>query len=237
MSRMDTTPQPIPVDHVSTQLGYDRWAEIYDAEDNPLVGVEQPRVAQILGDVRGLVVADVGCGTGRHALRLTAAGAEVLAFDFSEGMLARARAKPGAERVRWQQHDLARPLPVADASLDRIVCGLVVDHIANLAALFGDFRRVLRPGGFAVVSIMHPAMMLKGVQARFTDPATGRETRPASVANQISDYVLAAVRSGLEIADMSEHAVDNDYADRSPRAAKYRGWPILLMMKLARGRA
>lgn len=234
---MDNTPQPASVDHVSTKIGYDRWAGIYDAEDNPLVGVEEPRVTALLGNVRGLRLADVGCGTGRHALRLAAAGAEVLAFDFSEGMLAKARAKPGAERVKWQQHDLADRLPLPDGSVDRVVCGLVVDHIADLKPLFSDFKRVLKPNGFAVISVMHPAMMLKGVQARFTDPATGRETRPASVANQISDYVLAAVRSGLNIAEMSEHAVDDTYADRSARAAKYRGWPILLLMKLIRDSA
>lgn len=222
-----------PVDLLTTQAGYDRWAEIYDAEDNPLVGVEQPRVAELLGDVHGLVVADVGCGTGRHSFRLAAAGAEVAAFDFSEGMLAKARCKPGAERIVWQQHDLATHLPVADGSVDRVVCGLVVDHIADLAGLFADFRRVLRPDGFAVVSVMHPAMMLKGVQARFTDPATGRETRPASVPNQISDYVMAAQHAGMRIEHISEHAVDDAYADRSPRAAKYRGWPILLLMKLS----
>jgi len=45
--------------------------------------------------------ADIGCGTGRHAIRLAAAaGAKVTALDFSEGMLERARAKPGADAVK-----------------------------------------------------------------------------------------------------------------------------------------
>jgi len=234
MCTMSHNPQPGlgPPDRIDTRSGYDRWAEIYDAEDNPLVGVEQPQVARLLGDVRGLDIADIGCGTGRHALPLAAAGARVHAFDFSEGMLARARVKPGAQGIRWQQHDLAAPLPVPAASFDRIICGLVVDHIADLTALFADFRRALKPTGFAVVSTLHPAMLLKGVQARFTDPVTGREVRPDSIAYQISDYVLAALRAGLNIDDMSEHPVDDAYADRSPRAAKYRGWPILLLMKL-----
>lgn len=62
--------------------GYDRWAEIYDDEDNPLILIEEPEVEALLGPVRGLRIADIGCGTGRHALRLAADGAIVTGVDF-----------------------------------------------------------------------------------------------------------------------------------------------------------
>ena len=55
---------------VPTQEGYDRWAEIYDDELNPLVIIEAPEVKRALGDVRGLDLLDVGCGTGRHAVEI-----------------------------------------------------------------------------------------------------------------------------------------------------------------------
>jgi len=42
-------------------------------------------------------VADIGCGTGRHAVRWAVAGARVIAVDFSAAMLERARAKLGAQ--------------------------------------------------------------------------------------------------------------------------------------------
>ena len=82
-----------------TQEGYDRWSEIYDDEDNSLVLLEEPHVDRLLNDVHGLSVLDVGCGTGRHAIRLALRGARVTAIDFSAGMLRKARQKPGAERV------------------------------------------------------------------------------------------------------------------------------------------
>jgi malonyl-CoA O-methyltransferase len=223
---------PVGADVLSTQEGYDRWAAIYDGDDNPLVHLEADQIAHLLGDIRGLHVLDVGCGTGRHALSFAAAGAKVTAVDFSEGMLEKARAKPGAANVTFVRHDLADPLPFEAERFDRVTCCLVVDHIHDLAALFREMGRVCRPGGFILISTLHPAMMLKGVQARFTDPQTGRETRPASVANQISDYVMGAVRAGLIIDHMSEHAVDAALASRSPRAQKYLGWPLLLMMRL-----
>ena len=227
----EQTPSPGNViDHLPTREGYDRWAAIYDREDNPLIALETPRVAELLGPVAGLSVLDVGCGTGRHALRLSAQGADVTALDFSDGMLDRARSKPGWERIRLLHHDLALPIPCDSASFDRVLCALVLEHIANLDLLYREFARVCRPSGRIVISAMHPAMMWRGVQARFTDPVSGRETRPQSHPNQLSDFVMAALRAGLRIDHLSEHMVDETIAAQSPRAVKYLGWPMLLMM-------
>jgi len=220
------------IEHLPTKEGYDRWADIYDAEDNPLILLEEKHLPPLLGDVRDLAVADLGCGTGRHTLRLAALGARVTALDFSDGMVARARGKSGWERVEFIAHDLTRRLPFSDRCFDRVLSCLVLDHIGDITAFFSECRRVCRRDGFVLISVFHPALMLQGIQARFIDPATGREVRPASHANQISDYVMGAVRSGLTLEHMSEHAVDAELAARSPRAAKYRGWPLLLLMKL-----
>lgn len=216
-----------------TREGYDRWAEIYDEEQNPLIALEQPEVARLLGEVRGLEVADVGCGTGRHASALARAGARVTALDFSHGMLDRARAKPGAEAIRFIEHDVSEPLPLATASFDRVLSALVGEHIARLDPFFAELRRICRPGGAIIISAMHPAMMLCGIQARFVEPASGREIRPRSFDNQISDYVMAAARARLTLLHLSEHAVTDELAASVPRAAKYLGWPMLFLMQLA----
>jgi SAM-dependent methyltransferase len=131
--------------------------------------------------------------------------------------------------VEFVQHDIASPLPFADGAFDCVVCGLVLDHVRDLRGLFLEMGRVSRR---VVVSIMHPAMMLLGVQARFTDPASGIKTYPASVANSVSDYVMGALGAGLTIESMSEHACDEALAARVARAQRYVGWPMLLMMVL-----
>ena len=217
-----------------TREGYDRWSEIYDVEQNPLISLEEPEVDRLLGDVAGLRIVDVGCGTGRHALRLAERGADVVGVDFSAGMLARAQEKEGSSHIRWVVHDVNDlPLPLQDGAFDRVLCALVVDHIRDLRTFLAELHRLCAPDGRVVVTVMHPAMMLKGTQARFVDPESGRETRPESHPNLIADYVNAAVASGLRIRQVGEHAVDEELARRVPRAQKYLGWPMLFWMELA----
>ena len=228
---MNTNTNPSTVE-TDTRAGYDQWASCYDADGNPLVALEEPHVDLLLGDVRGLSVLDVGCGTGRHAIRLAGAGAIVHALDFSDGMLHQARQKMGAAGISFRVHDLADPLPFPSGTFGRVVCGLVVDHIANLDGLFGEMLRVCQPSGCVVVSVMHPAMMLRGVQARFHDPKSGQEVRPASHAHLLSDYVLAAARAGCVLDHLSEHCVTEELAGRRERARKYLGWPMLFIMRL-----
>jgi ubiquinone/menaquinone biosynthesis C-methylase UbiE len=214
------------------QSGYDRWAEVYDHDANPLQALEGPVVRRVVGDPRGLSVLDLGCGTGRHALWLAEAGASVTAVDFSEGMLAQARNKPGAVAVRFLPHDLHQPLPFPADAFDLVVSGLVLEHLRDLDLFFVQARRVLKPGGRAVVSAMHPAMFLRGSQARFTDPASGELVQPGSIAHPIGAFVMAAVRAGFALTAIDEAAPDTEFAGRFPRAANYIGWPMLIVFSM-----
>jgi len=214
------------------RTGYDRWAAVYDRDANPLIGLEEPVVRVALGDVRGLAALDLGCGTGRHALWLAAHGAAVTAVDFSEGMLAEARRKPRAEAIRFLVHDLTTPLPLPDAAFDVVVSGLLLEHLPDLGGFFREARRVLRAGGRAVFSAMHPAMFLRGTQARFTDPESQEVIQPGSYPHQIADFVTAALGAGLRIDGLVERSADAALAARFPRAEKYVGWPMLVVLTL-----
>jgi ubiquinone/menaquinone biosynthesis C-methylase UbiE len=216
----------------SIRAGYDRWARVYDHDANPLQALEEPFVREAVGDVRGLTVLDLGCGTGRHALWLAAAGAAVTAIDFSAGMLAEARRKPEAAAVRFLTHDLHQPLPFSAGSFHLVVSGLVLEHLSDLGEFFGEAHRVLRTGGRAVVSAMHPAMFLRGSQARFTDPASGEVVQPGSHPHQMGDFVMAALRAGFRLDDVEEYAPDARFAARYPRAAKYVDWPMLVVLRM-----
>ena len=212
--------------------GYDRWARIYDHDANPLPALEDPQVREALGDVRAREVVDLGCGTGRHTEWLVAAGARVTAVDFSEAMLEQARRKVPAADVRFIVHDRHEPLPLDDASFDAVVSGLVLEHLRDLDAFFAEAHRVLRPQGRAVVSAMHPAMFLRGSRARFTDPDSGEIVAPGSLPHRLGEFVMAALNAGFALRGLDEHAPDAEFVRRYPRAERYEGWPMLVVLAM-----
>jgi ubiquinone/menaquinone biosynthesis C-methylase UbiE len=219
----------------TVRVGYDRWAKVYDHDANPLQALEEPVVWRAIGDSYGKKVLDLGCGTGRHSLRLAAAGAMVVGVDFSEGMLEEARRKPGAERIQFVRHDLHEPLPFGNGEFDLVVSGLVLEHLRELEPFFTELKRVLKTNGHAVISAMHPAMFLRGSQARFTDPSSGELVQPGSIAHSISEFVMGATRARLRITNIEEVSPCGAFAAEYPRAAKYVDWPMLAVMKLAVG--
>jgi SAM-dependent methyltransferase len=73
----------------------------------------------------------------------------VIGVDSSPGMLAVARAKvPGAEFHEADLHEL----PLADDSVDLVVCAIALSHLPEIGGPFREFARVLRSGGHLVVS-------------------------------------------------------------------------------------
>jgi malonyl-CoA O-methyltransferase len=79
---------------------------------------------------------------------------------------------------------------------------------------------------------MHPAMFLRGSQARFTDPESGEVVQPGSVPHSLGDFVMAAVEAGFSLEGVGEYVPDDAFAARCPRAAKYVGWPMLVVLRL-----
>lgn len=101
---------------------------------------------------------DVGCGTGIFALMLADRGLEVAGVDPAQASLDVARAKPGAERVRWIHGD-ATALPVLQVDLATMtgnVAQAIVDPSDWEQTLRGVFN-ALRPGGHFVFETRDPA--------------------------------------------------------------------------------
>jgi ubiquinone/menaquinone biosynthesis C-methylase UbiE len=98
----------------------------------------------------GGTVADVGCGTGTFAITLAAErpDATVVGIDGDPKALALARAKPGSQKVTWQE-GLAGELALPDAGADAVVMSLLLHHLQPNAkhVALTDARRVLRAGG------------------------------------------------------------------------------------------
>ena len=96
-------------------------------------------------------VADLGCGTGLQAADLARFVAKVIAVDNSDAMLAAARARTrDLPHVEVREGDL-EALPIEDGTCDAAVCVLVLTYLPEPAAAVREMRRVLKPGGRAVV--------------------------------------------------------------------------------------
>ena len=97
------------------------------------------------------IVADLGCGTGNAAEHLAPFVRRVIAVDQSEPMLeaARKRLAP-CDNIDFRAGDL-EALPIEDASVDAAVAVLVLHHLAEPAAALAEVRRIIKPGGVALI--------------------------------------------------------------------------------------
>ena len=85
-------------------------------------------------------------------------GAEVWACDGAESFIE--IAKNDFENIDFRVCDLTQKLPYADQSFDFVVSSLVLMDIEKIDTFFVEARRVLKPNGRLVFSIMHPSFFL-----------------------------------------------------------------------------
>jgi SAM-dependent methyltransferase len=147
----------MPEDHFG-----ERVAERYDesAADMFEPAVVDP-VVDVLADLAGHGAAlELGIGTGRIALPLAQRGVRVHGIDLSGAMVARLRAKPGAEQIGVTIGDFAATTVEGRFS----VAYLVFNTIMNLTtqdgqiACFQNVAAHLEPGGCFVIEVMVPAL-------------------------------------------------------------------------------
>lgn len=118
---------------------------------------ERPASMSLLPeDLKGKSILDAGCGPGIVAKSLLENGGVVTAIDYSDTMVELTR-KATEGKARVLAMDLNKGLETfADAEFDIIYCSLVIHYLDDLQYVFGEFARVLKPGGYLVFSTDHP---------------------------------------------------------------------------------
>ncbi len=96
--------------------------------------------------LEGKRILDVGCGVGAFARRLREFSRDVYGVDVDEE-----RVREGGARVPNLALSLGEYLPFAADTFDVVLLHEVIEHVTDDLATLEEVRRVLRPGGRAVI--------------------------------------------------------------------------------------
>ena len=183
---------------------YERWAETYPARaHNALMRAEEFAVRSLLPDLAGLTVLDLACGTGRWGLvALDLGAARVIGIDDSPAMLARCALR---ERI----HASMEAIPLRPGSVDVMVCGLAAGHLPFIHDPIRDMGKLLRPGGIAIFSDLHPYLAISGAQRTFTD-ADHKTWAVEHYVHLVSDWFRAGEAAGWRLTGLRESGLLED---------------------------
>lgn len=144
---------------MSPTARYDRVADFYVRDMGG--GIDDPATAGLLelcGEVAGLRLLDLACGQGRVTRELARRGASVTGADLSAELIALARAAENADPlgIAYLVADAGDDELFTPAAFDGVTCNYGISDIDDLDGTLRTVRRALRPGGFFVMSLLHP---------------------------------------------------------------------------------
>ena len=197
---------------------YTTWSTTYDSDRNLTRDLDQTVTETPLRDRQHDSVLEIGCGTGKNTALLARIGRQVLALDFSTGMLKRAKARVSASNVLFAAADLTERWPCKQNRFELIACNLVLEHVEDLEAVFSEASEALTKGGSFFISELHPYRQYEGKRAVFQNERETIEI-PAFV-HHLSDFTSAATRNGFSLQLMKEWWHDED-AGKPPRLVSF----------------
>jgi len=137
------------------EVRYDRIADWY--VDFTREWPSEP-IALLPDDLTDQRVLDMACGYGRAARQLAARGADVIAVDISQNLLAHGKAltTPRPVSVRYVLGDVTTTDWWDGEPFDGVVCNMALMDIDDLDRALSTTSTVLKPGGWFSASILHP---------------------------------------------------------------------------------
>lgn len=160
-----------------------------------------PALERLLAVGPGETALEIACGSGLLAERLAAAGVRVLAFDFSEAMIERARARVSGPAVEFRVVDATderQLLELGEGRFDAAVCSMALMDMADVGPLAAALPRLLAPGGRFVFSITHPCFNGPGL-LRVVKATGGDGDIVTTHAVKASEYIRPRHGQGIGI--------------------------------------
>lgn len=188
---------------MSISRAYNSWADTYDDMPNKTRDMEARVNAEFLQQKSFGNILELGCGTGKNSQNLLQKCEKLIALDFSEEMLQKAKLKISSEKAEFRQTDLNKNWPAESNWADLVSCSLVLEHIKDLDFIFSEVNRCLKEHGKFYLAELHPFKQYSGSKARFE---TGKGIQELEVfIHHLSDYTSAATGQGFKILGINEH--------------------------------
>jgi SAM-dependent methyltransferase len=167
----------------------------------------EPATERLLDLKPGETVLDVACGAGRLARRYAELGARVVACDFSERFIERARERTAdGAQIEYRVVDACdrgQLLSLGARRFDAAVATMALMDMAAVEPLFSALRELLVPGGRFVFTVCHPAFhstrAIRYMEARETD---GRYSPECGV--KVTGYLTPVAQRGEGIVGQPE---------------------------------
>ena len=160
---MDKKPSPKTLHTVAKKPKSSSWGPVADWYDQYLevtpdsyqAAVIAPNLMRVLSLSPGERILDIACGQGYFTRKFSEAGAVAMGADISKELIA--IAKKHSPKLEFAVAP-ADKLPFAeDSSFDAATVVLAIQNIENIAGVFSEARRALKPGGRLVLVMNHPA--------------------------------------------------------------------------------
>jgi malonyl-CoA O-methyltransferase len=211
--------------------GYNKWACIYDRNPNPLIAIEEGPTLELIGDVKGKRVLDIGCGTGRYCLHLAKKGAKVVGIDSSPKMLEYAQRKITPD-CQFELHlGTIEDVKFPNRYFDTVVSALTLGHIPELEPVAQEISRVIKPKGKLVISDFHPLWPASGHDYTEFIDETGQEYRIPEYTHSFEEYSSLLRKFGLNVKDIKEPKINDELIERFPVLKGYKGIPLAMILK------
>lgn len=148
---------PLDVQRIWNACG-EAFNRYTSAEDSFSENIERPVIEELIGDIAGATVLDLGCGSGPYSCRLAELGAIVTGLDLSQSMIALAqeRARRLNVQVDFRVADIRKPLPFDDGRFDLVLTATTLHYVEDLDGFMQEAARVMNPKAKLVASVLHP---------------------------------------------------------------------------------
>jgi 2-polyprenyl-3-methyl-5-hydroxy-6-metoxy-1,4-benzoquinol methylase len=213
-----------------------------------------PTTLDLLGDVAGKRILDVGCGEGGYSRALALRGAQVTGIDGSARLIevARERAQVQELTIKYLVQNANSMSGVDTHAFDIVLAAMSLMDVEDYIGSITEIKRVLKPEGYLLMSITHPCFSApvskwerdsKGnlvhfiVDQYFDKIAwesfiTDKFRKPVLRRHMpLQDFINPLIKQGFSLALFLEPVPTDEQIQKSPRFPRLKRIPYFLFMK------